>query len=128
MNVQNDTSPNFMNPLSQTAGVDTTTDYTGHIKLEDLSPDTESYYSVSFSSLLQLSNTTNTTKSTTSNSVNGTFQTAPNPSKEKPVSFAVGGDLAGQTIIFDGKNSLLNNWFTKHWEDRWRFVYLNCVQ
>lgn len=87
--IQYDTSPFFSHP--KTAGViatNKTTDFTGHVKIDRLKPNTAYYYKVWFSSIKN--------PTISSNSIMGTFRTAPDHSTSKPVRFIVGGDLAGQ--------------------------------
>lgn len=89
IHIQYDTSPFFSHPI--TAGViatNKTTDFTGHVKIGMLKPDTIYYYKVWFSSI--------NNPSVSSTSVTGAFRTAPDHSTSKPVSFIVGGDLGGQ--------------------------------
>jgi hypothetical protein len=64
--------------------------YAGHIKLEGLLPDTNYYYKVWFTTVDEAGKTVADPPSY------GTFKTAPDPSENKPVSFVMGGDLAGQ--------------------------------
>ena len=87
MNVQFDTSPNFTHPNSKITTVNGTTDFTGHVKLDSLNPDTLYYYRVWFSS---------PDNSSTSDTMSGTFRTALDHSSSRSISFAMGGDLAGQ--------------------------------
>lgn len=73
-----------------------TTDYTGHVKLEGLSPNTLYYYRVLFVSAYQ-----NKTESQVSDTLTGSFRTAPSPSESesesnRPISFVLAADLGGQ--------------------------------
>lgn len=91
MHVEYDTDQNFTSPLWQTVAANQTTDFTGHTKLEGLSPDTTYYYHVWFSVPDPKSG------SLVSNSIRGTFHTAPSDSTSTPtISFIIGGDISGQ--------------------------------
>ena len=98
MHVEYDINSNFSQPKSTTATTLTnqTTDYTVHVKIEGLSPDTFYYNRVWFSipSLSQ----TNKNDSLTSDTLTGSFRTAPDPSlpTTKPISFIFAADLGGQ--------------------------------
>jgi alkaline phosphatase D len=99
MHVEYDTNSNFSQPRSTNATTlsNKTTDYTSHIKIEGLSPDTLYYYRVWFSTphLSQANKTT----SLDSDSLTGSFRTAPSaslPSSNKPISFIFAADLGGQ--------------------------------
>ena len=98
MHVEYDTSPNFPQPKSAnaTALSNQTTDYTSHVKLDGLSPDTLYYFRVWFSPppLFQANKIT----SLTSNILTGSFITSPNPSlsDNRPISFIFAADLGGQ--------------------------------
>lgn len=98
MHVEYDTNSNFSQPKSTTASTLTnqTTDYTVHVKLEGLNPDTFYYYRVWFS--IPSSSQTNKNDSLTSNIFTGSFRTAPDPSLSttKPISFIFAADLGGQ--------------------------------
>jgi alkaline phosphatase D len=98
MHVQYDTNSNFSHPKSTNAATLTsqTTDYTAHVKLEGLNPDTLYYYRVWFSTLS--SSQANKNDSLTSDNLTGSFRTAPDPSlsSNKPISFAFAADLGGQ--------------------------------
>src|SRR5215475_15785809 len=88
MHVTYDSNANFTHPkmANTTKLSNQTTDYTSHIKLEGLSPDTDYYYRVWFSapSLSQ-----NTNDSLMSNTLTGSFRTAPDRSSViiKPIIF-----------------------------------------
>ena len=84
---------NSSHSLNQTAKANATTDYTAHAKLEGLQPDTRYKYNVSF---IPLINNSNRNETRHPDFANGTFNTAPVPSKEQLVNFVVGGDLGGQ--------------------------------
>src|SRR3712207_585484 len=84
MNVEYDTDANFTDPLRNTAQANSTTDFTAHVKLEGLRPDTQYYYRVWFTgSAIENNNNTisNNNMSTTSDIAEmveiGTFRTAP---------------------------------------------------
>ena len=98
MHVEYDTNSNFSQPRSTDATTigNQTTDYTSHVKLEGLSPDTLYYYRVWFSTL-PLSQANKTT-SFTSDILAGSFRTSPSASlpSNKPISFIFAADLGGQ--------------------------------
>ena len=92
MHVEYDTNQNFTSPFWRTVSANQTTDFTGHTKLEGLSPDTSYYYRVWFSVPDH-----NESGSLVSNAMVGTFHTAPSNSATTPtISFIIGGDLGGQ--------------------------------
>lgn len=69
--------------------VDSSTNYTGHIKLTNLKPNTTYYYKTWFSDV---------NDSIKSNSLIGKFKTAPNKNTSlKEINFVIGGDLAGSS-------------------------------
>jgi alkaline phosphatase D len=133
MNVEYDTNVNFTNPLSKTALVNSSTDFTAHAKLDGLKPDTQYYYRVWFSgSDIENNNNTNSSNnnlSTTSNIADqievGTFRTAPSSNmttnSSSAISFIWSGDLGGQSYcrnadeggysIFKSMQSLNPNFF-----------------
>jgi alkaline phosphatase D len=99
MHVEYDTNPNFSQPQSTNATTlgNQTTDYTSHVKVEGLSPDTLYYYQVWFSTppLSQVSKNI----SLTSDTLTGSFRTSPSASlssSNKPISFIFAADLGGQ--------------------------------
>ena len=98
MHVEYDTNSNFSQPRSTDATTlgNQTTDYTSHVKLEGLSPDTLYYYRVWFSTppLSQANKTT----SLASDILAGSFRTSPSASlpSNKPISFIFAADLGGQ--------------------------------
>jgi alkaline phosphatase D len=98
MHVEYDTNSNFSQPRSTDATTigNQTTDYTSHVKLEGLSPDTLYYYRVWFSTL-PLSQANKTT-SLASDILAGSFRTSPSASlpSNKPISFIFAADLGGQ--------------------------------
>jgi alkaline phosphatase D len=98
MHVEYDTNTNFSQPKSTNAATLTnqTTDYTAHIKLESLSPDTLYYYRVWFST--PSSSQANENGALISNTLTGSFRTAPDPSlsSAKPLLFIFAADLGGQ--------------------------------
>jgi alkaline phosphatase D len=80
----------FLNSKSETKWIDHTTDFTGNIKLDNLSAATKYFYHVFFS---------NMDNNISSSSIMGTFKTAPNQAiSQNSVSFIVGGDIGGQTF------------------------------
>jgi phosphodiesterase/alkaline phosphatase D-like protein len=80
MYVEYDTNSNFSQPKSTNTATlnNQTTDYTTHVKLEGLSPDTLYYYRVWFST--PLPSQANKTTSLTSDTLAGSFRTSPEPS------------------------------------------------
>ena len=102
MHVEYDTNSNFSQPKSANTATlnNQTTDYTAHVKLEGLNPDTLYYYRAWFSTppLFQA----NKTISLTSNTLTGSFRTSPDPSlsSNKPISFIFAADLGGQKHMF----------------------------
>ena len=77
------------NPILQTE-VNSLTNYTGHLKLTNLVPNTNYYYTVWFSDI--------NNSSIKSENITGKFKTAPNPDSEvKQINFIIGGDLAGSS-------------------------------
>jgi len=98
MHIEYDTNSNFSYPKSINAATLTnqTTDYTVHVKLEGLNPDTFYYYRVWFS--IPSSSQTDKNDSLTSDILTGSFRTAPDPSlpTTKPISFIFAADLGGQ--------------------------------
>ena len=91
MHLAIDIDPSYSHAIPErTTTVNGSSDFAGHIKLDGLSPDTKYYYKVWFTSAGIGGSTIASTTST------GTFRTAPNESESKPISFVVGGDLAGQ--------------------------------
>jgi alkaline phosphatase D len=99
MHVEYDTNSNFSQPKSTNTGAlnNQTTDYTSHVKLEGLNPDTLYYYRVWFST--PLPSQANKTTSLTSDTLAGSFRTSPDPSlsnNNKPISFIFAADLGGQ--------------------------------
>ena len=111
MNVQYDTNLSFAHAKSKTVLVNHTTDFAGHVKLDSLSPDILYYYRVWFSGNSDNNKAKQSVTMTTpavvaadanssySSSIIGTFRTAPDhltSSNSRPISFVIGGDLAGQ--------------------------------
>jgi alkaline phosphatase D len=98
MHVEYDTNSNFSQPRSTDATTlgNQTTDYTSHVKLEGLSPDTLYYYRVWFSTppLSQANKTT----SLASDILAGSLRTSPSASlpSNKSISFIFAADLGGQ--------------------------------
>ena len=93
MNVQYDTSP-YLNGSSLSnihkKMVDSSTNYTGHIKLTNLKPHTIYYYKTWFSDL---------NDSVHSNIFVGKFKTSPNRDMaSKEIDFVIGGDLSGSSV------------------------------
>jgi alkaline phosphatase D len=98
MHVEYDTDLNFSQPKSANAATlsNQTTDYTSHVKLEGLSPDTLYYYRVWFST--PPISQANTTTSLASDTLTGSFRTSPEPSvlNNRSISFIFAADLGGQ--------------------------------
>jgi alkaline phosphatase D len=97
LHVEYDTDPNFSHPdSSKTALANQTTDYTAHVKLEGLSPDTLYYYRLWFSS--DTSPQSKNASSVVSDNMTGSFRTAINPSasSNKDIKFIFAADLGGQ--------------------------------
>ncbi len=93
MNVEYRNSSSFnnssSNPILKTE-VNPLTNYTGHIKLINLEPNTNYYYTVWFSDI----NNSNIK----SENMSGKFKTAPNTDSDvKQINFIIGGDLAGSS-------------------------------
>jgi alkaline phosphatase D len=95
MNVEYSNNKNMQNPVLVTQPVNESSDFTGHVKIDNLHPDTMYFYRVWFSNDNKPSNNT----PIHSNYINGTFKTAPSASSFKPsISFVIGGDLGGQNF------------------------------
>ena len=102
MHVQYDTNSSFSHAKSsKTPLVDNSTDFAGHIKLDSLSPDTLYYYRVWFSPASD--NMSDSSKgSLSSDTKTGSFRTARDHitsiggTKDRTISFVIGGDLGGQ--------------------------------
>ncbi len=93
MNVEYSNNKNMQNPVLVTQPVNQSSDFTGHVKIDNLNPDTLYFYRVWFSNDNNPSNNT----SIHSNYINGTFKTAPSASSFKnSISFVIAGDLGGQ--------------------------------
>lgn len=75
-------------------GVRAADDFTGKIRIDGLKPDTEYRYRVSFIDEESGHHGRDA-------AVEGRFRTAPEPKRAKPVTFAWGGDLAGQNVCRD---------------------------
>jgi alkaline phosphatase D len=89
MHVEFANNTSFINSKSETKFVDQNTDFTGNIKLNNLTAATKYFYRVYFSTL---------DNNITSSSIVGTFKTAPNLVKSSDsISFIVGADIGGQT-------------------------------
>ncbi len=92
MHVEYATDPAFTNPLTaqtEPGAVTQATDYTAHLKLDQLTPDTTYYYRVWF--------TANPDEAKpVQGAVTGTFRTAPSSETSRPIAFTVIGDLGGQ--------------------------------
>ena len=80
MHVEYDITANFSHPTSVQSllPANQTTDYTGHVKLKDLSPDALYYYRVWF--VLAHGNKT---ESQISDTLTGSFRTSPNTSESE---------------------------------------------
>jgi alkaline phosphatase D len=92
MNVQYNSLPHFndFSPINvYKTKVDSSTNYTGHIKLTNLNPNTTYYYKTWFSDV---------SDSVKSNNFTGKFKTAPNKDMlSKEINFVIGGDLSGSS-------------------------------
>jgi alkaline phosphatase D len=90
MHVKYDNASSFPHPKNQVTTVNETTDFTGHIRLDNLNPDSQYYYRVWFSAI-------GNNDSPSSSSKLGRFHTAPSlgHASKQPLSFAIGGDLGG---------------------------------
>jgi alkaline phosphatase D len=98
MNVDFDTDPKFHNFTTQSVHVNSSSDFTGHIKLTSLMPDTIYYYRVWFSvhygdSRISVAHLTENNSTTYTH---GSFRTAPKSDAVKSFNFVTGGDLGGQ--------------------------------
>jgi alkaline phosphatase D len=91
MHVQFSNESNYSHSQLKTTVVNATKDFTGHVKLDMLSPSTTYYYKVWFTGIGN-DKDSNATSSPTA----GVFRTAPSPADSKSFSFVVGGDLGGQ--------------------------------
>jgi alkaline phosphatase D len=132
MNVEYDNSTNFVNSLSKIAQANSTTDFTAHVKLDGLEPDTQYYYRVWFTTSDLISSKKNdsdndlsATSDTAEHVEVGTFRTAPSPTmtsnSSHTISFIWSGDLGGQSYcrnaneggysIFKSMQSLNPNFF-----------------
>jgi len=90
MHVEFANNTSFINSKSETKLVDQNTDFTGNIKLNNLTAATKYFYHVYFSTL---------DNNIISSSIVGTFKTAPNlVMSSNFISFIVGGDIGGQTF------------------------------
>ncbi len=81
-------------PIYKTTEVNAESDFTGKVYINGLRPDTKYSYRVWFSSDKQARTIPN-------KAVRGIFHTAPAAKENRPVSFAWGGDLAGQNVCRD---------------------------
>jgi alkaline phosphatase D len=92
MNVQYNRLPHFNDSSLinvYKTKVDSSTNYTGHIKLTNLKPNTTYYYKTWFSDV---------NDAVKSNNFTGKFKTAPNKDMVlKEINFVIGGDLAGSS-------------------------------
>ena len=101
MHVEYDTNSNFTSSSRSfttiTTTVNETTDFTGHIRIDGLAPDSQYYYRVWFSGQNKEGKNSESQGSEVTDSITGAFRTAPEQSaSKKTVSFVVGGDLGGQ--------------------------------
>ena len=89
MHVEFANNPSFINSKSEAKFVDQNTDFTGNIKLKNLTAATKYFYRVYFSTL---------NNNITSSSIVGTFKAAPNlVMSSNFISFIIGADIGGQT-------------------------------
>jgi len=92
MDVEFSNNKNMQSPVLVTQPVNQSSDFTGHIKIDNLNPDTIYFYRVWFSG-----NNLSNNASIHSSYVKGTFKTAPSISSFKnSIGFVIGGDLGGQ--------------------------------
>ena len=101
MHVEYNTDPNFTSSSRSfttiTTTVNETTDFTGHIRIYGLAPDSQYYYRVWFSGQNQEGKNSESQGSEVTDSIIGAFRTAPEQSaSKKTVSFVVAGDISGQ--------------------------------
>jgi alkaline phosphatase D len=91
MNVEYSIDKNLKNSQNLSMPVNKTLDFTGHVKLKNLTSNIQYFYRVWLSTPDSIKGTI------TSNSVYGTFKTAPSPASSPPIlNFVIGGDLGGQ--------------------------------
>ena len=91
MHIQYDNASNLSALHFQTQVVNESTDYTGHIKLNNLTRNTVYYYRIWFSDLAN--------SSIRSDSVTGKFKTTPDRSDStQNVTFVIAGDLGGSKL------------------------------
>ena len=103
MHIQYATNSNFSSSsksLTITTNVNETTDFTGHVNIDGLRPNTLYYYRVWFTGQGQNSKNNDSSKGsifsdTYSSSLTGTFRTSPENSTNKTIRFVIGGDLGG---------------------------------
>jgi alkaline phosphatase D len=103
MHIQYATNSNFSSSsksLTITTNVNETTDFTGHVNIDGLRPNTLYYYRVWFTGQGQNSKNNDSSKGsifsdTYSSSMTGTFRTSPENSTNKTIRFVIGGDLGG---------------------------------
>jgi alkaline phosphatase D len=72
MNLEYSNNKNMQTPVLVTQPVNQSSDFTGHIKIDNLNPDTMYFYRIWFSG-----NNSSTNASIHSSYINGTFKTAP---------------------------------------------------
>lgn len=112
MHVIYDNDSAFSYPILKIKAVNSSTDYAGKIKIDELYSNTKYFYKVWFSSY---DNRTN------SSSIVGSFRTAPTPTfSGNPISFILGADVGGQKfcrevnngyLIFERMKSLLPDFY-----------------
>lgn len=91
MNIKYDNSSYFsFNPQSRSIPVNESSDFTGHVRLENLSADTLYYYKIWFSDP--------NNSSIISGYYSGKFKTAPNEDARKDIHFIMAGDLGGSSL------------------------------
>jgi len=91
MNVEYDNVFNFSKAMIKTTIVNKSTDFTGHIKLDNLTSDKAYYYRVWLSTLGKDNNNKNA-------SLIGKFKTAPYELSNRTVKLIIGGDLGGAEL------------------------------
>ncbi len=86
----------FGRPIRKQTTVSLVRDFTGKVRVKGLSPDTQYRYVVWFGN-----KKTFFRSHRSDGAVSGTFTTAPHRNDSKPISFAWGGDVAGQNVCRD---------------------------
>ena len=99
MHVIYDNNLAFSHPNLKIKGVNSSTDFAGKIKIDELHSNTKYFYKVWFSS---------NDNRTNSSSIVGSFRTAPSPtSSGNSISFILGADVGGQKFCREVNNGYL---------------------